>query len=95
MIADLPNGPQLPVFNELAPDLYSTSSDTFIRQISTEFGLANVADVAHDPPSLYPSGRWTGSIPPRWATYVLWACVRLDDRLRYQLSREQSPQERA
>jgi hypothetical protein len=53
MIADLPNGPQLPVFNELGPDLYSTSSDTFIRQISAEFVLANVA---HDPPS-----------PPEWA----------------------------
>jgi hypothetical protein len=38
MIADLPNGPQLPVFNELGPDLYSTSSDTFIRQSSAEFG---------------------------------------------------------
>jgi hypothetical protein len=92
MIADLPNGPQLPVFNELGPDLYSTSSDTFIRQSSAEFGLARVA---HDPPSLYPSGRSTGSIATRRTTYVLGLAFGTTIAMRRRLSREQPPQELA
>lgn len=44
--ADLPDGPQLSVFHELGPDLYTASSDTFIGQIYAELGLANVADEA-------------------------------------------------
>lgn len=92
MIADLPNGPQLPVFNELGPDLYSTSSDTFIRQISAEFGLVNVA---YDPPSLYPSGRSTGSIATRRTTYVLGLAFGTTIAVRHRLSCEQSLQEPA
>jgi cobalamin transport system substrate-binding protein len=46
VIADLPDGPQLSVFHELGPDLYTASSDTFIGQIYAELGLANVADEA-------------------------------------------------
>jgi iron complex transport system substrate-binding protein len=44
--ADLPDGPQLSVFHELGPDLYTASSDTFIGQIYADLGLANVADEA-------------------------------------------------
>jgi iron complex transport system substrate-binding protein len=44
--ADLPDGPQLSVFHELGPDLYTASSDTFIGQIYAELGLANIADEA-------------------------------------------------
>jgi iron complex transport system substrate-binding protein len=44
--ANLPDGPQLSVFHELGPDLYTASSDTFIGQIYAELGLANVADEA-------------------------------------------------
>ena len=44
--ADLPDGPQLSVFHELGPDLYTASSDTFIGQIYAGLGLANVADEA-------------------------------------------------
>jgi iron complex transport system substrate-binding protein len=46
VVADLPDGPQLSVFHELGPDLYTASSDTFIGQIYAELGLANVADEA-------------------------------------------------
>jgi iron complex transport system substrate-binding protein len=46
VIADLPDGPQLSVFHELGPDLYTASSDTFIGQIYAELGLANVANAA-------------------------------------------------
>lgn len=46
VLADLPDGPQLSVFHELGPDLYTASSDTFIGQIYAELGLANVADEA-------------------------------------------------
>jgi iron complex transport system substrate-binding protein len=45
-VTDLPDGPQLSVFHELGPDLYTASSDTFIGQIYAELGLANVADEA-------------------------------------------------
>ena len=46
VLADWPDGPQLSVFHELGPDLYTASSDTFIGQIYAELGLANVADEA-------------------------------------------------
>jgi iron complex transport system substrate-binding protein len=44
--ADLPDGPQLSVFHELGPDLYTASSDTFIGQVYKQLGLVNVADQA-------------------------------------------------
>jgi iron complex transport system substrate-binding protein len=44
--ADLPDGPQLSVFHELGPDLYTASSDTFIGQVYEQLGLVNVADQA-------------------------------------------------
>jgi len=46
MVASVPDGPELSVFHELGPDLYTASSDTFIGQVYAELGLVNVADAA-------------------------------------------------
>jgi iron complex transport system substrate-binding protein len=46
VVADLPDGPEVTVFHELGPDLYTASSDTFIGQVYEHLGLINVADEA-------------------------------------------------
>lgn len=46
IVSDLPDGPELTVFHELGPDLFTASSDTFIGQVYDELGLRNVADEA-------------------------------------------------
>jgi len=46
LIASVPDGPELSVFHELGPDLFTASSDTFIGQVYEELGLVNVADAA-------------------------------------------------
>jgi hypothetical protein len=62
------------------------------EQDRAQVGLANVA---HDPPSLYPSRRSTGSIATRRTTYVLGLAFGTTIALRHRLSCEQSPQELA
>jgi len=46
LVASVPDGPELSVFHELGPDLFTASSDTFIGQVYAELGLVNVADAA-------------------------------------------------
>jgi iron complex transport system substrate-binding protein len=46
LMADLPDGPEVTVFHELGPDLYTASSDTFIGQVYEQVGLTNIADEA-------------------------------------------------
>jgi iron complex transport system substrate-binding protein len=46
LMADLPDGPDVTVFHELGPDLYTASSDTFIGQVYEQVGLTNIADEA-------------------------------------------------
>ena len=46
--------PNLTVFHELEPDLYSATSKTFIGKIYALFGLKNIADAADSTASGYP-----------------------------------------
>ena len=46
LLASVQDGPELTVFHELSPDLYTASSGTFIGQVYAGVGLANIADEA-------------------------------------------------
>lgn len=46
LVEELPDGPEMTVFHELGPDLFTASSNTFIGQVYEHLGLANVADEA-------------------------------------------------
>ena len=55
IVADAKKGPQgLSVYHELTPDLYSATSKTFIGQVYTALGLANIADAADSAGFGYP-----------------------------------------
>jgi iron complex transport system substrate-binding protein len=54
IVAHARRDPQLSVYHELEPDLYSATSKTFIGRIYALFGLRNIADAADSTGSGYP-----------------------------------------
>lgn len=53
-VASAPDVSGLTYFHELSPDLYTASSDTFIGEVYSLFGLENIADAAAKDGDLYP-----------------------------------------